>query len=93
MNHPRTSENLTAEPVRRGRKRREWSDDEKARVIASALQPSAHDVHEEVQFCAALVPILSVHSYDISDPGTGDSYSGKAVYLYPGQTRKQAGEC
>jgi transposase len=33
---------LTAEPVRRRRKPREWSDDEKARIIAVTLQPGAN---------------------------------------------------
>lgn len=42
VNHPRTFEVLTAEPVRRRRKPREWSDDEKARILAMALQPGAN---------------------------------------------------
>jgi transposase len=42
VNHPRTFEVLTAEPVRRRRKPREWSDDEKARIIAATLQPGAN---------------------------------------------------
>jgi transposase len=42
VNHPRTFEVLTAEPVRRRRKPREWSDDEKARIVAATLQPGAN---------------------------------------------------
>ncbi len=42
VNRPRTFEVLTAEPVRRRRKPREWSDDEKARILAMALQPGAN---------------------------------------------------
>jgi len=42
VNHPRTFEILTAEPVRRRRKPRDWSDDEKTRIVAAALQPRAN---------------------------------------------------
>jgi transposase len=42
VNHPRTFEVLTAEPVRRRRKPRDWSDDEKARIVAATLQPGAN---------------------------------------------------
>ncbi|KQS84507.1 transposase [Rhizobium sp. Leaf386] len=42
VNHPRTFEVLTAEPVRRRRKPRDWSDDDKARIVAAALQPGAN---------------------------------------------------
>ncbi|WP_246734771.1 transposase [Rhizobium sp. RHZ02] len=42
VNQPRTFEVLTAEPVRRRRKPRDWSDDEKARIVAMALQPGAN---------------------------------------------------
>lgn len=42
VNHPRTFEILTAEPVRRRRKPRDWSDDEKARIVAATLQPGAN---------------------------------------------------
>ncbi|WP_320443027.1 transposase [Neorhizobium petrolearium] len=42
VNHPRTFEILTAEPVRRRRKPRAWSDDEKARIVAATLQPGAN---------------------------------------------------
>lgn len=42
VNHPRTFEVLTAEPVRRRRKPRAWSDDEKARIVAATLQPGAN---------------------------------------------------
>ncbi len=42
VNQPRTFEILTAEPVRRRRKPRDWSDDEKARIIAATLQPGAN---------------------------------------------------
>jgi transposase-like protein len=39
VNQPRTFEVLTAEPVRCRRKLRDWSDDEKARIVAATLQP------------------------------------------------------
>ncbi|PYG54388.1 transposase [Rhizobium sp. UGM030330-04] len=42
VKQPRTFEILTAEPVRRRRKPRDWSDDEKARIIAATLQPGAN---------------------------------------------------
>ncbi|KAB0455418.1 transposase [Agrobacterium radiobacter] len=42
VNHPRTFEVLTAEPVRRRRKPRAWSDDEKARIVAATLRPGAN---------------------------------------------------
>ena len=42
VNHPRTFEILTTEPVRRRRKPRDWWDDEKARIVAAALQPGAN---------------------------------------------------
>ncbi|AUW42332.1 transposase [Rhizobium brockwellii] len=42
VNHHRTFEVLTAEPVRQRRKPREWSDDEKTRIVAAALQPGAN---------------------------------------------------
>jgi transposase len=42
VNHPRTFEILTAEPVRRRRKPRDWSVDEKARIVAATLQPGAN---------------------------------------------------
>jgi len=42
VNQPRTFEILTAEPVRTRRKPRDWSDDEKARIVAATLQPGAH---------------------------------------------------
>jgi len=42
VNQPRTFEILTAEPVRKQRKPRNWSDDEKARIVSAALQPGAN---------------------------------------------------
>lgn len=42
VNHPRTFEVLTAEPVRSRRKPRDWSDDDKARIVAATLQPGAN---------------------------------------------------
>lgn len=42
VNHPRTFAVLTAQPVRRRRKPRDWSDDEKARIVAATLQPGAN---------------------------------------------------
>ncbi|MEW9539584.1 transposase [Agrobacterium radiobacter] len=42
VNHPRTFEILTAEPVRRRSRPRAWSDDEKARIVAATLQPGAN---------------------------------------------------
>ncbi|MBJ6719540.1 transposase [Bacillus sp. PR5] len=42
MNHSQIFEILTAEPVRRRRKPRDWSDDEKARLVAASLQPGAN---------------------------------------------------
>ncbi|AYM84007.1 transposase [Agrobacterium tumefaciens] len=42
VNRPRAFEVLTAEPVRRRRKPRDWSDDEKARIVAATLQPGAN---------------------------------------------------
>ncbi|MBB4320483.1 transposase [Agrobacterium tumefaciens] len=42
VNHPRTFEVLTADPVRRRRKPRAWSDDEKARIVAATLRPGAN---------------------------------------------------
>jgi hypothetical protein len=49
VNHPRTFEVLSAEPVRRRRKPREWSDDKKARILPVALSwmrdPQDRGVH------------------------------------------------
>lgn len=42
VNPPRAFEVLTAEPVRRRRKPREWSEDEKARIVAATLAPGAN---------------------------------------------------
>lgn len=42
VNQPRSFEVLTAEPVRRRCKPRDWSDDEKARIVAVTLQPGAN---------------------------------------------------
>ena len=42
VNHTRSFEILTAEPVRSRRKPRDWSDDDKARIVAAALQPGAN---------------------------------------------------
>lgn len=42
VNHTRSFEILTAEPVRSRRKPRNWSDDDKARIVAAALQPGAN---------------------------------------------------
>ena len=42
VNQPRSFEVLTAERVRRRRKPRDWSDDEKARIVAAKLQPGAN---------------------------------------------------
>jgi len=42
VNQPRTFEVLTAEPVRSRRRPRDWSDDEKARIVAASLQPGAN---------------------------------------------------
>ncbi|PND18644.1 IS66 family insertion sequence hypothetical protein [Ensifer sp. MMN_5] len=42
VNHHRTFEVLTAEPVRSRRKPRHWSDEEKAKLVAEALSPGAN---------------------------------------------------
>lgn len=42
VNHARTFEVLTAEPVRRRRRPRDWSDDAKAWIVAASLQPGAN---------------------------------------------------
>ncbi|WP_024896945.1 transposase [Brucella rhizosphaerae] len=42
MNHSQIFEILTAEPVRSRRRPRDWSDDEKARIVAASLQPGAN---------------------------------------------------
>ncbi|HHV70395.1 MAG TPA: transposase, partial [Ochrobactrum intermedium] len=42
VNQARTFEVLTAEPVRSRRRPRDWSDDEKARIVAASLQPGAN---------------------------------------------------
>ncbi|RLL64468.1 transposase [Ochrobactrum soli] len=42
VNQARTSEVLTAEPVRSRRRPRDWSDDEKAPIVAASLQPGAN---------------------------------------------------
>lgn len=42
VNHHRTFEVLTAEPVRSRRKPRHWTDEEKARLVAEALSPGAN---------------------------------------------------
>lgn len=42
VNQARSFEVLTATPVRTRRKPREWSDDDKARLIAEALLPGAN---------------------------------------------------
>ncbi len=39
VNQARPSEVLTAEPVRSRRRPRDWSDDEKAPIVAASLQP------------------------------------------------------
>jgi transposase len=42
VNHHRTFEVLTAEPVQSRRKPRHWSDEEKAQLVAEALSPGAN---------------------------------------------------
>lgn len=42
VNQARAFEVLTAAPVRARRKPRDWSDDDKARLIAEALLPGAN---------------------------------------------------
>ncbi|TCA41408.1 transposase [Rhizobium leguminosarum bv. viciae] len=42
VNQPRSFEVFTAEPVRRRRKPRDWSDNDKARIVAAALQRGAN---------------------------------------------------
>ncbi len=42
VNHHRTLEVLTAEPVQSRRKPRHWSDEEKAQLVAEALSPGAN---------------------------------------------------
>ncbi len=42
VNQTRTFEVLMAEPVRSRRRPRDWSDDEKARIVAASLQPGAN---------------------------------------------------
>ncbi|MGN6779357.1 transposase [Rhizobium sp.] len=42
VNQPRTFEVLTAAPVRTRRKPRDWSDEEKERLIAETLMPGAN---------------------------------------------------
>ena len=42
VNHHRTFEVLTAEPVRARRKPRHWSEEEKAQLVAEALSPGAN---------------------------------------------------
>lgn len=42
MNHSQIFVVLTAEPVRSRRRPRDWSDDEKARIVAPPLQPGAN---------------------------------------------------
>lgn len=42
MNQTRTFEVLTAEPVRNRRKLRDWTENEKARIVAAASQPGVN---------------------------------------------------
>ncbi|WP_414091292.1 transposase, partial [Rhizobium sp. BR 314] len=42
MNHGRTFEILTAEPVRTRRKPKSWSDEDKALILEQALAPGAN---------------------------------------------------
>ncbi|WP_100209399.1 transposase [Sinorhizobium fredii] len=42
VNHHRTFEVLTAEPVQSRRKPRHWTDEEKAQLVADALSPGAN---------------------------------------------------
>lgn len=42
VNQVRAFEVLTAEPVRKRRKPRDWSDDDKAQLVAAALEPGAN---------------------------------------------------
>jgi len=42
VNHHRTFEVLTAEPLQPRRKPRHWSDEEKARLVEEALSPGAN---------------------------------------------------
>ncbi len=42
VNQPRAFEILTAEPVKKRRKPRDWSEDEKARLVAETLPPGAN---------------------------------------------------
>lgn len=42
VNHHRSFEVLTAEPVRSRRKLRHWSDEDKARLVAEALAPGSN---------------------------------------------------
>lgn len=42
MNHSQIFVVLTAEPVRSRRRPRDWSDDEKARIVAASLQPGVN---------------------------------------------------
>ena len=42
VNQPRAFEILMAEPIKKRRKPRDWSDDEKARLVAETLLPGAN---------------------------------------------------
>jgi transposase len=42
VNQPRAFEILTAEPVKKRRKPRDWSDDEKGQLVAETLLPGAN---------------------------------------------------
>ena len=42
VNQPRAFEILTAEPVKKRRKPRDWSDDEKGQLVAQTLLPGAN---------------------------------------------------
>lgn len=42
VSQPRAFEILTAEPVKKRRKPRDWSDDEKGRLVADTLLPGAN---------------------------------------------------
>lgn len=42
VNQARTSEVLTAKPVRSRRRPRDWSNDEKAPIVAASLKPGAN---------------------------------------------------